>query len=66
MLLEKRKEDVFRDEVVRQLNDILRVYEDVEVKPKANLWYRLQMKDDGTRDLQTSSLCEDEMPLNRI
>jgi hypothetical protein len=50
VLLDKRKEDIFRDEVVKQLRVFLRAYEDVEVKPKANLWYRLQMRDNGTRD----------------
>jgi len=49
-LSEKRKEEIFRDELVRYLNKIFSGSEDIEVKAKANLWYRLSIKDDGTRD----------------
>ena len=49
-LSEKRKEEIFRDELVRHLNKVFSGDEDIEVKAKANLWYRLQIKDDGTRE----------------
>jgi len=50
MVAKQREEDIFRDEIVGRLNGIFSTRGTYKAVPKANLWYRLQLKDDGTRD----------------